>query len=90
MKDLTRGIDYSPTSRIIWEHLLKRFSKVDVSRIFNFHREIFHVKQGTLSVAQYFGRLKGFWDEFAVVDDDWLCCDCSIRRVRLLGRTNSY
>lgn len=69
---------YSPTTCIVWEDLSERFSKVDGTRIFHLTRDVYHVRKGTLSIAQYFGKFKDLWDELAIVDDDCLCADCSI------------
>lgn len=54
------------------------FNKVDGTRIFQLHRDIYHVTQGTLSITTYFGKLKMLWDELAAIDDLVLVCEDDI------------
>lgn len=50
-KDLEHGMHYNPTARSIWKDLRERFSKVDGTRIFHLHRDMYQMKQGTLSIT---------------------------------------
>ena len=51
-------------SYLIWEDLKERFNKVNSSRIFQLHKEIFTLVQGVSSVSLYYSRLKDLWDEY--------------------------
>lgn len=78
VKDLVSGLIYNPTAQSIWEDLCEMFNKVDGTRIFQLHRDIYHVTQGTLSITTYFGKLKMLWDELAAIDDLVLVCEDDI------------
>ena len=75
-KDLHSGVLYCTDSHLIWEDLKERFNKVNNSRIFQLHKEIFALVQGVSSVSLYYSRLKDLWDEY----DSILpppSCDCN-------------
>lgn len=69
-KDLLHEMIYNPTTRYVWEELRELFSKIDGTHIFHLVREIYHVRQGTLSIANFFGKLKMLWHEIVVDDED--------------------
>ncbi|XP_019252665.1 PREDICTED: uncharacterized protein LOC109231458 [Nicotiana attenuata] len=48
----------------VWEDLKERFDKVNGSRVLYLHREIYTLTRGTMSVADYFSKLRDLWDEF--------------------------
>ncbi|KAH0776707.1 hypothetical protein KY290_008118 [Solanum tuberosum] len=60
---------YGPNLVNLWEHcnaidLAERYDKVDGSRIFQLHKEIATVSQGTSSISAYFFRLRELWVEY--------------------------
>ncbi|XP_010327377.1 uncharacterized protein [Solanum lycopersicum] len=63
-KDLHSGVLYCSDSYLIWEDLKERFNKVNSSRSFQLHKEIFSLVQGVSSVSLYYSRLKDLWDEY--------------------------
>ncbi|XP_006352446.1 uncharacterized protein [Solanum tuberosum] len=72
---LLSGIVYSSNAHLVWEDLKERFDKVNRIRIFQLHREIAMISQGTDSIATYFTRLRELWAEY----DDLVPtprCDC--------------
>ena len=62
-KELLGGIVYSPNVVSVWKDLAERYDKVDRSRIFQLHKEIATVSQGTSSISTYFSRLRELWVE---------------------------
>ena len=48
----------------VWKDLAERYDKVDGSRIFQLHKEIATVSQGTSSISTYFSRLRELWVEY--------------------------
>ncbi|XP_019242160.1 PREDICTED: uncharacterized protein LOC109222244, partial [Nicotiana attenuata] len=62
--DLLSGIVYASNAHLVWEDLRERFDKVNRVRIFQLHREIATIAQGTESVSAYFTRLKELWAEY--------------------------
>lgn len=61
MNSVEKGLlgGYAFTVQAVWKDLFERFNKVDGSRIFNIHKEIATLCQGTSSVSTYFSKLKG-------------------------------
>ncbi|XP_016493320.1 uncharacterized protein LOC107812682 [Nicotiana tabacum] len=62
--DLHSGIVYTSNAHLVWEDLRERFNKVNRVRIFQLHREITTITQGTDSVSTYFTKLKELWAEY--------------------------
>lgn len=63
-KDLLSGVFFCSDNNLIWEDLKERFDKINSSRTFQLHKEIFTSVQGTSSVSAYYFRLKNLWDEY--------------------------
>ncbi|XP_075098053.1 uncharacterized protein LOC142175370 [Nicotiana tabacum] len=78
-KELYSGIVYSTNASSVWGDLKERFDKIDCSRIFQIHKEIATITQGTSSISAYFSKLRLLWAEF-----DSLApipgCDCAKSR----------
>lgn len=63
-KELLGGIVYSTNASVVWKNLAGRYDKVDGSRIFQLHKEIATISQGTSSISAYFSRLREMWVEY--------------------------
>ncbi|XP_016462681.1 uncharacterized protein LOC107785817 [Nicotiana tabacum] len=73
-KELLTGIVYAKDAYHIWEDLRERFDKVNASRVYQLHKEIATLYQGTNSVSVYFTKLKELWDEYESMTPP--SCDC--------------
>ncbi|XP_075083345.1 uncharacterized protein LOC142167089 [Nicotiana tabacum] len=62
--ELLSGIAYASNAHLVWEDLSERFDKVNRLRIFQLHRAIANLSQGTDSVSVYFTKLKSLWNEY--------------------------
>ena len=62
----------------IWRDLKSRYSQGDLLRISDLQPEASTVKQGALSVIEYFTRLRIIWDEIENFRPDPIC-SCNIR-----------
>lgn len=62
-KDLLSGILYSSSVNQVWLDHKERFDKVNRSRLFQLHRNIFTLTHGTMQVSSYYTKLKNIWDE---------------------------
>ncbi|XP_075086314.1 uncharacterized protein LOC142169026 [Nicotiana tabacum] len=62
--DLLSGIVYASNAHLVWEYLREKFDKVNRVRIFQLHRKIATISQGTNSISAYFTRLKELWAEY--------------------------
>lgn len=49
---------------IVWEDLKERFDKVNKSRVLYLHKEIHTLTQETMTIVDYFFKMKYHWDEF--------------------------
>ena len=74
-KDLLSGVLFCSNSYLIWEDLRERFDKINSSRTFQLHKEIFTLVQGTSSVSVYYSKLKDLWDEYDSIMPP-PSCDC--------------
>ena len=62
----------------IWRDLKSRYSQGDLLRISDLQQEASTLRQGTLSVTEYFTRLRVIWDEIENFRPD-PACTCNIR-----------
>ncbi|KAF3680877.1 hypothetical protein FXO37_03110 [Capsicum annuum] len=65
--ELLSCIVYSISAFEVWEYLKERFDKVNRMRLYQLHREINNLHQGTDSVSAYFTKLKTLWSEYDAV-----------------------
>ncbi|KAF8387792.1 hypothetical protein HHK36_026447 [Tetracentron sinense] len=63
--DLAHSVLYTDSAYEIWTDLKERFSQSNAPRIFQIKRSISSHIQGQNSIASYFNKLKGYWDELA-------------------------
>lgn len=63
-KELLSDIVYATNVAVVWADLKERFNKVDRSRGYRLHIEIFIIHHDNLSISTYFSRLRLLWDEF--------------------------
>nr|XP_009796473.1 PREDICTED: uncharacterized protein LOC104243046 [Nicotiana sylvestris] len=63
-KDLISGIAYASHAHLVCEDIRERFDKVNRIHIFQLHRAIGTISQGTDSVAMYFTKLKEISPEY--------------------------
>ncbi|XP_069151580.1 uncharacterized protein [Solanum lycopersicum] len=62
--ELLGGIVYSTNAAAVWKDLCERYDKIDGSRIFQLHKEIATISQGTNSISSYFSKLRELWVEY--------------------------
>ncbi|CAL5346093.1 unnamed protein product [Camellia sinensis] len=92
--DLTDSVIYSNTAQEVWEDLRDRFSRSNVPRIFQIERDIACLTQGQLTVAAYYIKLKGLWDELGSYQAAVCTCGADHQRCKLMqllmGLNESY
>jgi len=62
-KELANGLMFSSNAHNVWMDLKERFDKRNLTRIYQLHREICTMSQGTFSVSEYYSKLRNLWDE---------------------------
>ncbi|CAL8150564.1 unnamed protein product [Prunus armeniaca] len=93
--EISDSVIYCTTAREIWEDLRERFSQSNAPRIFQLQRETSYLTQDQLSVAAYYTKLKGLWDELASYTDSSTCTcathgDLNKLMQFLMGLNESY
>nr|KYP63586.1 hypothetical protein KK1_018165 [Cajanus cajan] len=64
-KDIAASISYTSTASDIWNDLKIRFQKKNGLRIFKIKRDLMNLKQGDLTITQYYTKVKSYWEELA-------------------------
>ncbi|XP_075099496.1 uncharacterized protein LOC142176264 [Nicotiana tabacum] len=64
---LLSSVVYASNAHKVWEDLKERFDKVNGSRVLYVSIKIHNLTQGTLSVDDYFSKLRDLWDEFDAI-----------------------
>jgi hypothetical protein len=82
------------TPHAIWEDLHERFSLGNAPCIFQVQRDIYRIEQGQMSVAAYYTKLKGLWDELVSFNSETCTCGAQNDRTKLIqflmGLNESY
>ncbi|KAL3374514.1 hypothetical protein AABB24_006144 [Solanum stoloniferum] len=63
-KELVNGLMFSSNAHSVWKDLKEKFDKSNLTRIYQLHREISTMSQGTFTVSEYYSRLRNLWDEY--------------------------
>ncbi|KAG5554135.1 hypothetical protein RHGRI_011868 [Rhododendron griersonianum] len=61
--DLVPSVLFVPTAQHVWEDFQARFAQGNLPRIFQIQSSIGSHVQGAMSIANYYTKLCGFWDE---------------------------
>ncbi|XP_070057990.1 uncharacterized protein [Nicotiana tomentosiformis] len=56
--------EFEQLQSVVWMDLKERFDKRNLTRVYQLHREIYTMTQGTSSVSEYFSRLRNVRDEY--------------------------
>ncbi|XP_019259771.1 PREDICTED: uncharacterized protein LOC109237837 [Nicotiana attenuata] len=64
---LLTSVLFSENAQTVWARLKERFDKVNASRLYYLHKEIFTSTQGISSVSVYFTRLTDIWVEYDAI-----------------------
>lgn len=80
-KDLVASVIYSESAHEMWKDLKERFSQTNAPHLFQIEREIHDLTQDTMSIAAYFTRLKGLWDELNALSPTPSCSCGAMKEV---------
>lgn len=64
-KEVAASVTYSSNAAAIWKDLEDRFRQKNGPRILQLKRELDHCTQGSLSVLQYYTKIKTLWEELS-------------------------
>ncbi|XP_057730047.1 uncharacterized protein LOC130945332 [Arachis stenosperma] len=62
-KDIRESVIYVGSVALLWQDLEARFSQSNAPQIFKLKKSLMTLSQGSLTVSQYFTKLKIFWKE---------------------------
>ena len=62
-KEIAASVVYADSAAAIWKDIQDRFSQSNGPRIFELQKSLVGLSQGSLSVSQYFTKLKIIWEE---------------------------
>ncbi|PKI50438.1 hypothetical protein CRG98_029188 [Punica granatum] len=85
-KDLQPNITCIENAQILWEDLRQCFSQGKETRIYQLKNKIYGSRQEGKLVAEYYGSLKGLWDELDNLMESVTCsyaCVCGAAQNRL-------
>lgn len=72
-KEISTSVIYCDLAYEILMDLKERFSQVNGPRMFQLEQNIHNLVQDTMSIATYFTKLKGLWDELSVLQSIPTC-----------------
>ncbi|KAH0672011.1 hypothetical protein KY284_023098 [Solanum tuberosum] len=72
--ELLTGILYAKDARVVWEDLREHFDKVNASRVYQLHKGITTITQGSKNILTYFSKLRDLWVKFGSMVPN--PCDC--------------
>ena len=70
---IKQGILWLDNAVDIWRDLKSRYSQGDLLRISELQQEVASVKQGDVSVTEYYTKLRVIWDELESYRPDPIC-----------------
>lgn len=79
--DISDSLNFVTSAREVWYELKERFSGVNGHRVYQVMRNIHSLEHSNTSVEVYFHKLKGFWDEYAVLEPT-VNCVCGAHKVQ--------
>ncbi|XP_019179910.1 PREDICTED: uncharacterized protein LOC109175115 [Ipomoea nil] len=80
---IAQSIMHLDNAREVWEDLKRRFSQCDAQKISTLQSEIYNLKQGTLTVNDYYTRCRILWEEMNALRPLPICkcdlkCSCGL------------
>lgn len=79
--EISDGLNYVTTAKEVWLELAERFSGTNGHRIYQVLKDTHSLEQGNKSVEVYFHKLKGLWDEYAVLEPT-VSCTCGAHKIQ--------
>ncbi|KAL0348034.1 UNVERIFIED_CONTAM: hypothetical protein Sangu_1031200 [Sesamum angustifolium] len=90
-KSIVGAFLYTKTSRELWLDLEERYGESNGPLVYQLQREITSISQGSLSVVEYFTKLKILWDELACLIPTQGCtcgfCICDYGKIAAESNT---
>jgi len=65
IKNISDSVLFSNSSEHIWKQLELRYGQVDRTKIFQIQRDLCSASQGSMSIVDYYTKLKLLWDDYS-------------------------
>ncbi|XP_019189560.1 PREDICTED: uncharacterized protein LOC109183989 [Ipomoea nil] len=80
---IVQSIMYMDNAKDVWNDLKKRFAQQDPQRISSLQHEIYCLKQGSLSVSEYYTKCRALWEQMNELRPLPMCrcnprCSCNL------------
>ncbi|GMI77806.1 hypothetical protein HRI_001449800 [Hibiscus trionum] len=89
-EDLLEHIRDEKTPKAAWETLAKLFSKKNEARLQLLENELASISQGSLSIAQYFTKVKSIFHEISQLAPDEKVSEARMKRIIIHGLRPEY
>ncbi|XBI93797.1 hypothetical protein VPH35_030562 [Triticum aestivum] len=81
IEDLVEHIRDAETPKVAWDTLAKLFSRKNEVRLQLLENELIGISQGTLSISQYFTKVKNICHEISQLDPEEKISEARMRRI---------
>ncbi|XP_074313947.1 uncharacterized protein LOC141649150 [Silene latifolia] len=92
IKSLQDNFQYAQSSKHLWSELVERFGQLNVLELYELKKELVNIKQENASLLDYYGKIKGLWENIDHMDPVPQCscgvmakCTCNMLK-RLVER----
>ncbi|XP_074318743.1 uncharacterized protein LOC141655567 [Silene latifolia] len=68
IKSLQDSFQYTQSSKHLWSELVERFGQLNVLELYELKKELANVKQENASLLDYYGKIKGLWENIDHMD----------------------
>ncbi|XP_074298220.1 uncharacterized protein LOC141629048 [Silene latifolia] len=68
IKSLQDSFQYTQLSKHLWSELVERFGQLNVLELYELKKELANVKQENASLLDYYGKIKGLWENIDHMD----------------------
>lgn len=82
------------SSKQLWDELSERYSRSNAPLLYQLERELGNIEQEEMSVIEYYGKLKRYWDEIYELEGIPSCeciamskCTCNLYYLQLVQKT---
>lgn len=78
---------FSESAKMFWDDLLERYGQSNAPQLYMIKKEVTGLLQNEMSVSEYYGKLKKYWDELNSLDGFPVCecgtmekCSCKVMK----------
>ncbi|XP_074265494.1 uncharacterized protein LOC141587929 [Silene latifolia] len=95
-EDISKSFSYVTSSKQLWEELNERFNQSHAPFLYQLRQDVSQIKQGDLTVAEYYAQLRSVWEDIRSLDPLPECdcgaiaaCTCNLLK-KIFARENTH